>query len=164
MVKKNSLMNVLCPIGELLESAGRLGDEDKLVSPWLHFQGLGIGPSIPIYLRVNGNVCNLNFSKMECEVYVNDIWTAKKEYEEASSLKNMSSEDDGDGDDDNVENVRNNKIHLSDYFKIFLEVKIIFLEYTGIFSNLRLFPFFCCSVILRLHRNLSSLRTTFYRH
>jgi len=108
--------------GELVATGSRQTTEDKLVSPWLHFQGLGIGPTIPMYLRVNGNVCNLNFSKMECEVYVNDIWAAKQEYEEELCKKNRPDGEDDDGDEDNQEIQRNNKIHLSDFFKIFLEV------------------------------------------
>jgi hypothetical protein len=105
----------------LASIATRHGDEDTLVSPWLHFQGLGIAPNVPPYLRVNGNVCNLNITKMECEIYVNDIWQAKEEFEESLRLKNKMPDDDED-DTDSPENIRNNKVHLGDYFSIFLEV------------------------------------------
>ena len=101
----------------------RYGDEDNVISPWMHFQGLGVGPSIPLYLRVNGNVCNLNFSKKECEIYVNDIWAAKAEFETKLRLKNTAKNEDDDEDDtDSPENILNNKVHLSDFFKNFLEV------------------------------------------
>jgi len=97
------------------------GDEDSVISPWLHFQGLGLGPNIPVFLRTNGNVCNLNFTKKECEVYVNDIWNAKAEYEESIRLKNkLSGDEDEEADAEN--GVRDNKVHLADFFKIFLEV------------------------------------------
>lgn len=113
-------------VGEIISADGnRFGDEDNVISPWMHFQGLGLGPSIPVYLRVNGNVCNLNFSKKECEIYVNDIWVAKAEFEAKLRLKNTANDDEGEeeeDDTDNPEKVLNNKVHLSDFFKIFLEV------------------------------------------
>ena len=110
-------------VGEL-ESTGVLhSDEDAIISPWLHFQGLGIGPNIPLYLRAHGNICNLNFSKKECEMYVNDIWLAKSEYEEDMRLSNKAGSEEGDEEEnENLDAARSNKIHLSDFFKIFLEV------------------------------------------
>ena len=62
---------------------------------------------------------------MECEIFVNDIWAAKDDYEESLRLKNAHENEDEDDDNDSIENIRNNKIHLSDFFKIFLEVRIL---------------------------------------
>lgn len=111
----------------MVSDGNRYGDEDNLISPWLHFQGLGIGPNIPVYLRVNGNVCNLNFSKKECEIYVNDIWVAKAEFEEGLRRKNKAGRgeeagDEADEEEEFADSKRSNKVHLSDFFKIFLEV------------------------------------------
>lgn len=94
-------------------------------SPWLHFQGLGIGPNIPLFLRVNGNVCNLNFSKMECEMHVNDIWAAKLEYDEALHLKTAPSGEEDEEDEEEAAGrgtSRESRTHLADFFRIFLEV------------------------------------------
>jgi hypothetical protein len=146
----SSLGELFCFIlGELISTGNRYGDEDNLISPWLHFQGLGIGPSIPLYLRVNGNVCNLNFSKKECEIYVNDIWVAKAEFEENLRLKNTPTDEEED-DDASQENIRSNKIHLSDFFKIFLEVNSLLIVFTClVFVILNIcddFSVLCCSI------------------
>lgn len=145
-------------VGELSAVGNRYGDEDNVISPWLHFQGLGIGPNIPVYLRVNGNVCNLNFSKKECEIYVNDIWVAKAEFEASLRLKNKDANPEDDEDDaDSPENMHNNKIHLSDYFKIFLEVG--FSELNFMITDLTCVFYLPTRLNLRRHQNRLSSHT-----
>ena len=54
---------------------------DRFESPWTHFDGLGFGSDVPAYLRTTGKVQNLRYSKRETEIYLNEIWIAKEEYE-----------------------------------------------------------------------------------
>ena len=43
-------------------------------SPWTHFAGLGMGESIPIYLRFSGNVQNISLSKKEVARIIDEVW------------------------------------------------------------------------------------------
>ena len=101
------------------------GDE-KFESPWTHFQGLGLDPSVPSYLRVTGKVQNQCFSKKETEMHLNDVWIAKEAYEE-EALQELR-EKEGDGLDlDRIEGIDTSgvtpgKIHLKDFFSVYLEV------------------------------------------
>lgn len=114
--------------------------DDKFISPWVHFQGQGLDPSIPPFLRVTGKVQNLCYSKGETEAFTNEIWTAKEIFENnvheksesklsKSNNNNSSSNnnivDDSEGvieTEDFSPNSNQGKIQLKDYFPIFLEV------------------------------------------
>ena len=65
---------------------------DDINSPWSHFDGLGLGKSVPEYLRTTGKIQNLNFSKRECEAYINDVWIAKANREKAVALQKAKEE------------------------------------------------------------------------
>ena len=69
-------------------------EEDKItpedrafVSPWTHFEGLGLDPSLPPYLRANGYVQNIMLSKRDTEMIINDIWVAREKLVEEAEAK-----------------------------------------------------------------------------
>jgi hypothetical protein len=108
----------------VVDSDDEDGDQ-KFESPWTHFQGLGLEPSVPSYLRVAGKVQNQRFSKKETEMHLNDVWIAKEAYEEEAMEELRSKQ--GDVDIDRVEGIDTSgvtpgKIHLKDFFSIYLEV------------------------------------------
>lgn len=101
-------------------------DDEKFESPWTHFQGLGLESSVPSYLRCTGKVQNQCFSKKETEMHLNDIWIAKEAYEEEAMAELKGKEGDG-VDIDLIEGIDTSgvtpgKIHLKDFFSIYLEV------------------------------------------
>ncbi|CAE7559222.1 Tsnaxip1, partial [Symbiodinium microadriaticum] len=102
-------------------------EDEKFESPWTHFQGLGLEPSVPSYLRVTGKVQNQCFSKKETEMHLNDVWIAKETYEE-EALEELRGKNGGDMQVDRVEGIDTSgvtpgKIHLKDFFGIYLEQK-----------------------------------------
>jgi hypothetical protein len=104
---------------------GILGDEDDLMdhfdSPWNHFEGLGISPDIPVYLRTTGKVQNLKYSKKETELYLNEIWIAKEQYEAHLQRERAKTAKANELlEEPTVAN--GGKIHLRDFYLIFLEV------------------------------------------
>ena len=54
-------------------------EDTAFVSPWTHFEGLGLDESIPVYLRHNGLVQNIMLSKRDTEMIINDMWVAREE-------------------------------------------------------------------------------------
>ena len=54
-------------------------EDHAFVSPWTHFEGKGMDPSIPPYLRTVGLVQNVYLSKRDTEMVINDIWIAREE-------------------------------------------------------------------------------------
>ena len=69
---------------------------------------------MPSYLRISGKVQNLVFSKRETEIYVNEIWMAKEQYEQR--MKPQSDSNDVSEDDEPP------KVLLQEFFPIFLDV------------------------------------------
>nr|XP_021190381.2 translin-associated factor X-interacting protein 1 [Helicoverpa armigera] len=57
----------------LLKELGPAAESDHLE----HFDGLGMDPVIPPYLRYEGKVRNLRLSRREISVIINDIWLGK---------------------------------------------------------------------------------------
>jgi len=55
-----------------------------------YFQGRGMGPDVPEFLKYNGAIRNWRLSKRECERTVNDIWIGKEEYQEENEVKTIS--------------------------------------------------------------------------
>ena len=132
------------------------GDE-KFESPWTHFQGLGLEPSVPSYLRVTGKVQNQCFSKKETEMHLNDVWIAKEAYEEEALQELRGKEGDG-LDLDRIEGIDTSgvtpgKIHLKDFFGVYLEVDTVFNILLAAFTG-------TCSKSSRLLPGLWSLRIT----
>ncbi|XP_053614978.1 translin-associated factor X-interacting protein 1-like isoform X1 [Plodia interpunctella] len=60
----------------LLKELGPAAESEQLE----HFDGLGIDPMIPPYLRYEGKVRNLRLSRREVNVIINDIWLGKLEH------------------------------------------------------------------------------------
>ncbi len=100
-----------------------MNPDERFESPWVHFQGLGLDPSIPPYLRVTGKVQNLSFSKGDTEMYINEIWIAKEEFEKRLEEKKTSNvPESGEHDEFDPENTNAGKIHLKAFYPIYLEV------------------------------------------
>ncbi|XP_049877150.1 translin-associated factor X-interacting protein 1-like [Pectinophora gossypiella] len=59
----------------LLKELGPAAESDNLE----HFDGLGLDPAIPPYLRYEGKVRNLRLSRREVSVIINDIWLGKQQ-------------------------------------------------------------------------------------
>lgn len=135
-------------------------EDEKFESPWTHFQGLGLEPSVPSYLRVTGKVQNQCFSKKETEMHLNDVWIAKEAYEEEAMEELRGKQ--GDVDIDRVEGIDTSgvtpgKIHLKDFFSIYLEVQSLRIIYAleKIISG-----YFLFSKNSRLRRELWNSPTT----
>ncbi|XP_060805487.1 translin-associated factor X-interacting protein 1-like [Amyelois transitella] len=64
----------------LLKELGPAAESEQLE----HFDGLGMDPMIPPYLRYEGKVRNLRLSRREVSVIINDIWLGKLQHHELS--------------------------------------------------------------------------------
>ncbi|XP_012544202.3 translin-associated factor X-interacting protein 1 [Bombyx mori] len=60
----------------LLKELGPAAESEHLE----YFDGLGMDPSIPTYLRYEGKVRNLRLSRREISVIINDIWLGKQQH------------------------------------------------------------------------------------
>jgi hypothetical protein len=73
--------------GLQMDGSEAIQNYDKSTSPWSHFDALGYGKDVPEYLKSTGKIQNLNFSKRECEGWINDIWDTKEARENAVKKK-----------------------------------------------------------------------------
>ncbi|KAL0820045.1 hypothetical protein ABMA28_006003 [Loxostege sticticalis] len=67
----------------LLKELGPAAESEQLE----HFDGLGMDPMIPPYLRYEGKVRNLRLSRREVSVIINDIWLGKLEHGQGMSMQ-----------------------------------------------------------------------------
>ncbi|XP_028172714.1 translin-associated factor X-interacting protein 1-like isoform X2 [Ostrinia furnacalis] len=67
----------------LLKELGPAAESEQLE----HFDGLGMDPMIPPYLRYEGKVRNLRLSRREISVIINDIWLGKLEHGQGLSMQ-----------------------------------------------------------------------------
>lgn len=100
-------------------------EKDKFESPWTHFEGLGVGPEVPIYLRTTGKIQNLRYSKKETELFLNEIWIAKEQYEAHLQREKAKASKSEYMEEPTIAN--GGKIHLKDFYMIFLDVGETFL-------------------------------------
>jgi hypothetical protein len=103
-------------------------DSETFDSPWSHFEGLGLGPEVPVYLRTTGKVQNLRYSKKETELFLNEIWIAKEQYEAHLQREKAKVSKSEYLDEPTVAN--GGKIHLKDFYLIFLDVSLGLLSLT----------------------------------
>ena len=95
-------------------------ESDNFHSPWTHFEGLGLGPEIPVYLRTTGRIQNMRYSKKETELYLNEVWIAKEQYEAHLQREKAKTSKSEYMEEPTISN--GGKIHLRDFYSIFLEV------------------------------------------
>ncbi len=69
------------------------------------------------FLRISGKIQNLFFTKRETELYLNEIWSEKEEWEKSATEADIKALG---INSDVIEKKKH--IHLSDFFEIFLEV------------------------------------------
>lgn len=95
-------------------------ESDTFDNPWSHFEGLGLGPEVPVYLRTTGKVQNLRYSKKETELFLNEIWIAKEQYEAHLQREKAKVSKSEYLEEPSVAN--GGKIHLKDFYLVFLDV------------------------------------------
>jgi hypothetical protein len=95
-------------------------ESEKFDSPWTHFEGLGLGPEIPVYLRTTGKIQNMRYSKKETELYLNEIWIAKEQHEAHLQREKAKVSKAEYLEEPTISN--GGKIHLRDFYLIFLDV------------------------------------------
>lgn len=102
-------------------------ENENFESPWTHFEGLGLGSDIPIYLRTTGKIQNLRYSKKETELFLNEIWIAKEQYEAHLQREKAKTSKSEYTKEPTIAN--GGKIHLKDFYMIFLDVfyRLVFL-------------------------------------
>ena len=66
-------------------------DDLAFSSPWMHFEGLGMDESVPIYLRTFNRIQNFTLSKADTERVINDIWIAREAEAYEGTLVSISS-------------------------------------------------------------------------
>jgi hypothetical protein len=95
-------------------------ESDTFDNPWSHFEGLGLGAEVPVYLRTTGKVQNLRYSKKETELFLNEIWIAKEQYEAHLQREKAKVSKSEYLEEPSVAN--GGKIHLKDFYLVFLDV------------------------------------------